>query len=135
MTTLYERRGRRYHPISETDAYHGLTKGSYLVVVAPGCTSVSRMVEPAIPEVEAALKVAQDAMVSAMYEATRCKLDTRKMSPRVKAKYERAWAAWSEIVAEDAPMYFEGVSMQGIVEAGLEALRKKMGGSGPGGVS
>lgn len=126
MTTFYEKRGRRYVPVAETDTYHGLTKGSYLVVVAPGSTSVRRLAEPAIPEIEAAMLVAEEAMVGAMYEAAKCKPDTRKMPPRLKAKYDRAWEAWKTIIGKDAPIYFEGVSMQDVVEAGLQALRKRM---------
>lgn len=72
---LYERRGRRYHPVSEydpkvTDAF---PEGFTLVHVKPGCSSYRFGVSPAVPELLAAAKILEDAMLNAMHEAAKYK--------------------------------------------------------------
>ena len=41
MSTLYEKRGRRYHPVHDTAAMDGLGNGAWLVVVEDGMRGVS----------------------------------------------------------------------------------------------
>ena len=41
MSTLYEKRGRRYHPVRDTAAMDGLGNGAWLVVVEDGMRGVS----------------------------------------------------------------------------------------------
>ncbi len=124
MTTLYEKRGRNYRPVAESETYSSLTEGWYLVHVRPGTTSVKRLIEPAYAELEAAIKVATDAMVDAMRERqVPTGPDVRHVPEHRREKYRRAWEAWKAIVG-DVPLYFEGVSMHDIVKAGLDAVRK-----------
>ena len=42
MSTLYEKRGRRYYPVHDTAAMDGLGNGAWLVVVEDGMRSVVR---------------------------------------------------------------------------------------------
>ncbi len=124
MTVYYEKRGRRYVPVSESEIYRGLTEGYYLVQVRPGSTSTIRTTEPDYASVEHAMKYAAEAMVDAMFVA--CEIrgpKTKHLTPEQKAKYARGWEAWVREVGEDVPMYFEGVSMRDVVEAGIKALR------------
>lgn len=123
MTTLYEKRGRRYFPVLEHDAYAGLPKGYYLLRIEPGSTSVSKTTEPDFAAVELAMRDAIDAMTDAMRKSCECLPPKRTpLTPRQK----RGWEAWKREVGDDAMFYFEGVSMQDVVEAGIAALRKKM---------
>ena len=123
MTTLYEKRGRRYFPVLERDAYDGLPKGYYLLRIEPGMTSVSRTTEPDHAAVELAMRDAMDAMTDAMRKSCECLPPKRTpLTPRQK----RGWEAWKREMGSEAMFYFEGVSMQDVVEAGMEALRKKM---------
>lgn len=125
--TLYEKRGRRYYPVAERDALDGIPAGWWLVRVEPGLRSSRRILEPAIAECEAAMRIAEDDMIKAMLK--RCEVtghQTKHMqSEHQKKKYLKAWEAWKAIVG-DVPMYFEGVSMHDVVDAGIEALRARL---------
>jgi hypothetical protein len=124
MTTYYEKRGRRYIPVAETEIYAGFPKGYYLVSIEPGLTSVTRTVEPDYAAVEHAMRHAMTEMVAAMHKACECRGPQMKyLSPEQKQKYLRGWEAWVREVGEDVPMYFEGVSMHDVVDAGIKALR------------
>lgn len=124
MTTLYAKNGRRYRPVAESDAFDALTEGWWLVRVAPGSKSMRKLVEPAHAELEAAMRGARDAMVEAMREKqTPTGPDVRHVPEHQRAKYQRAWDAWVAIVG-DVPLYFEGVSMHDVVNAGLDAVRR-----------
>ena len=123
MTTYYEKRGRRYHPVLESDVYASFPKGHYLVSIHPGLASVTRTVEPDYAAVEHAMRDAADAMTEAMRKMCECKPPTRRpLTP----KQKRGWEAYKREVGDDAMFYFEGVSMQDVVDAGIAALRKKM---------
>ena len=46
MTTLYEKRGRRYHPVREEMHYNSFPSGAHLVIVNPGQKSVRYSIAP-----------------------------------------------------------------------------------------
>ncbi len=123
--TLYEKRGRRYVPVAEMDAFGGMTEGTYLVVVRPGSgLSALRVVEPASAEVEAALHTARGAMVEAM--RAQCTAGRDEVRADVDAPtLRRAWAAWRAI-AGDVTMHFRGVSMVDVVDAGIAVIRAQV---------
>lgn len=131
MTTLFKKRGRRYYPVRDTDAYQGLGLGSWVVTVmrpdgGARLTTIRQLVNPAHAEVIAAIAHAREAMEHAMHEANSVNRPAvRPMSP----KQKRAWAAYQAVMAEDkdVPMAFEGVSMHDVVAAGVTALEKAMG--------
>ena len=99
MTTLYEKRGRRYFPVLERDAYAGLPKGYYLLRIEPGMTSVSKATEPDFAAVELAMRDAIDAMTDAMRKSCECLPPKRTpLTPRQKS----GWKAWKREVGDDA---------------------------------
>lgn len=123
MTTYYEKRGRRYRPVLESDVYAAFPKGHYLVSIQPGQKSITRTVEPDHAAVEHAMRHAAVAMTEAMRKMCECLPPKRTpLTPRQK----RGWEAWKREVGDDAMFYFEGVSMQDVVDAGIAALRTKM---------
>ena len=72
------------------------------------------------------MRVAEDAMVAAMHRKNASStLNTRAYPNRAKA--ERAWKAWADIMGDETMLCFEGVSMRDVVAAGLDALRRHMG--------
>jgi len=123
VTTYYEKRGRRYLPVLESDVYAAFPEGHYLVSIQPGLKSITRAVEPDHAAVEHAMRHAATAMTEAMRKACECLPPTRRpLTP----KQKRGWEAWKREVGDDAMFYFDGVSMQDVVDAGIKALREKM---------
>ena len=124
--TMYIKKGRRYIPIGEYEALSYTPLGWWLVHVQPGQTSARKMVNPALVETEAAMKMAQEAMTDAMQKRTIPSGPSTKHVPEQdRVKYQLAWEAWKSHVG-DVPLYFEGVSMHDVVDAGIEALRQKI---------
>jgi hypothetical protein len=66
MSTLYEKRGRRYVPAREEVALNGFPEGAHLVVVKPGQTTVTYRVHPEHAALLAASGEAFEAMCAAI---------------------------------------------------------------------
>ena len=131
MTTLFEKRGRRYYPVRDTDAYQGLGLGSWVVTVmrtdgGGRLTTIGRLVNPAHAEVIASIAHAREAMEHAMHEANSV---TRPVNRPMSLKQKRAWKAYQAVMAEDkdVPLVFEGICIHDVVAAGVTALEKEMG--------
>lgn len=119
MTTLYEKQGRRYVPVSDMDACNGLPNGAWLVVVADGCTSVRRLVEPDHAGFEAAALRAEEAMLSALRKAS----ETEPRDGPLCGKAKRAYEAWKAIMGEDV-FWLTRRSAREIAQAGIQAVRE-----------
>lgn len=115
--TLYEKRGRRYLPVYDSDAYRGLFNGSWLVVVRDGCKSI-QAITPARAAWVAAAEGARDAMVAAIMRAS----ERRPRDEPLRAKEQRAYEAWRAIMGEDT-MYLKRDSAQDIARAGIDAVK------------
>ena len=126
MTTLYEKRGRRYYPVRDTEALDGLGEGSWVVTVQKDngstLTSIQRAIEPAYVEVLAAIAILAREMSEAM--RTACRLSP-PVSRSLTKKEKEAYKAYCDIVGEDTAIAFEGVSMSEVVSAGIEKLQEK----------
>lgn len=115
--TLYQKIGRRYHPVRETDAYEGLTEGAWLVIVKPGCTTMRRAVEPDAA-VYAAAEVAREPMLEAMRKA--CEL--RPKATALTEREKRAIAAYNRVMGDAHPLMVQGSSIAEVVDVGIDAL-------------
>lgn len=122
---LYEKRGRRYYPVSEydpkvTDAF---PDGFTMVHVKPGCSSYRYGVSPAVPELLAAARLLEDAMLEAMHTAT-------KYTPEPVPVTEEERVAWKHLEAvleknegrERRMLRLWGCSAQNMIDAGLKVL-------------
>lgn len=69
MTTLYEKRGRRYYPAAEMVALDSLPKGDHLIVVRPGKKSLFYNIDADHASLIAAAEDAKDAMCAAIQAA------------------------------------------------------------------
>ena len=123
MTTLYEKRGRRYFPVRDANTYDGLSNGAWLVVVDNGRTSIRRLLDPAHAELEAAARTARQAMIMAMQEAASPVLNMERYRDRERA--QRAWDAWCEIMGDDVAIYSQSCSISDCVDAGIATLTEK----------
>lgn len=123
MTTYYEKRGRRYYPIAERDAFYAIPEGDWLVHVRPGLRSSKKLIEPAYPELEAAMRVAEEAMVKAMYGSSTERLEDKRYCPADRELARKGWEAWKAVVG-DRPIYCTSDSMLEVVRAGIRAVRE-----------
>jgi hypothetical protein len=69
MSTLYEKRGRRYFPVAEMFSLDALPAGNHLVTVKPGSKTVLCNIEPDCATLVAASAEAKDAMCAAIQQA------------------------------------------------------------------
>ena len=118
----YEKRGRRYYPVSEydSDLLDGFTKGSHLVCVYPGGSSRRYNVEPNYAAMIAAGRVAEDAICAAMVKADEVK-------PSRKALTAEEHAAWMNLVDVwgDEARSITRPAARDISEAGIAAMQKE----------
>jgi hypothetical protein len=121
VTILYEKIGRRYHPVRDTAAYDGCGKGYWLVSVDKGCTSVRQCVNPDYAGFLAAASIAHDAMVDAARKASESVPRKRPLTPRE----QKAFAAYQEIMGEDS-MWLQSGSAWDIAQAGIDAVHAEM---------
>lgn len=116
--TLYEKRGRRYIPVQQYDSkiMDSFTKGFTMVHVEPGVSSYRYNIDPAIPEVLAAVKLLQDAMAKAMRDKSRW-TPNRPLTKKQKALYD----AYAESMGNDIYL-LQSASAYDVVEAGTKIL-------------
>jgi hypothetical protein len=100
MTTLYEKRGRRYYPVQDREATDGLPNGTWLVDVKDGRRACIKTVDRA----EAIAKLAAvprltELIVSELQEWSRC-----RPAREPTAKEKKAWAAYCAVMGPDATL-------------------------------
>ena len=115
----YEKRGRRYVPVSEYDGdlYHSMTKGSHLVMCYPGGQSTRYNIEPNYAAMIAAGRAAEFAMCDAIRRAGEIRPKTKALTP----EQLEAWEHLIKVFGEDARI-IEQASAKEIAEAGIQAL-------------
>lgn len=100
MSTLYVKRGRRYHPVGEysNEAVDMLPYGSHLVAVFPGSRLVTYQINPDHTGLLAALQEHEKTLVAAIQVASARYIESRTGS----AKERRAIDAYYKIMGPDA---------------------------------
>lgn len=119
--TLYQKTGRRYHPVHDTEAYEGLPDGAWIVTVQGGRRTVSKMLDlDGGFEAIAAIPDLAEMMVPLLreYSATR---PARALT----AKEKRAWKAYTDIMGEDATLMLERESAWGIAHAVAQKVAER----------
>ena len=118
--TYYEKRGRRYYPVSEydSDLLDGFPKGSHLVCVYPGGQSRRFNVEPNHAAMIAAGRVAEDAMSEAIRRAS----ELRPQQTPLTEGQRRAWKKLAKEFGDDL-CTLKGASIRDIAEAGVKAMQ------------
>jgi hypothetical protein len=116
----YEKIGRRYHPVYEydNDLLDSFPKGSHLVIVYPGGTSRRFNIQPNHAALIAAGHVAEDAMCTAIREAS----EMRPQRTPITEGQQRAWKKLAREFGDDLATLNIG-SARDIADAGLAALQ------------
>jgi hypothetical protein len=116
----YEKRGRRYVPVSEYDSemFNSMTKGTHLVMCYPGGHSVRYDINPNHAAMIAAGRVAEFAMCDALRKASEVRPSSRPLTEEQRT----AWNHLIEVFGEDARSLSQS-SAREVAEAGLKALQ------------
>lgn len=118
----YEKKGRRYVPVSEYDSDYldSFPKGYHLVSVYPGGTSRRFRIDPAYAPMIAAARVAEDAISTAVMKAT-------EVQPRRKALTQAERDAWTNLIevwGEEARSLTRPAARD-VAEAGVKAMMEE----------
>ena len=116
----YEKRGRRYYPVMESDdEFHAaMPQGNHLIMCYPGGRSTRYNIDPALAPMIAAARVAEDKMSEAVRKAG-------AMRPRRKeltSDQQRAWNRLTKALGDDI-YTIEIASARDIAEAGIQAMQ------------
>jgi hypothetical protein len=114
MTTLYEKRGRRYHPVAEMFSLDSLPIGIHLVTVQAGLQTVTYNVNPDHASLIAASRDAKAAMCAAMHRAM-----AREPVRPLTSKQRKIM---DQFVAAGGFPVFSRKSALDVVDAGIAAL-------------
>lgn len=119
---FYEKVGRRYKPVYEYDQtlLDAFPKGTHMVQVYPGGKSTRYNIDPAYAPMIAAGRVAEDAICTAIRNASEAR-------PKELPITERQRAAWEEMKAAFGDEFFSlsFPSTRELAEAGINAMCKE----------
>lgn len=115
----YEKRGRRYYPVSEYDStlLDSFHRGAHLVLVYPGGQSRRYNVEPNHAALIAAGRVAEDAMCTALRKAS----ELRPQRTPITDGQRRAWRRLAKEFGDEVAS-LTIPSAREIAEAGVQAM-------------
>ena len=117
---LYRKVGKRYIPINDPNAYHGLDEGYWLVKVAPGCTSIRQCVYPDRAEIQAAAHKKQDKLMEIVRKAG----EARPQKIKLTKEEHKDWQAFIKKHGESFHILCYP-SLHEVTEKIIEELLKK----------
>ena len=129
MTILYEKRGRRYHPVMMDDWYRDhrlmdmVKPGAMLVIVDDYCKHYIHNVDTARAEVLAALKECREAIGTAMHRAAEFKPKSEKLSVR----HQKAYAAYQAAIPKAEREALWAGSIADALDAAIKVLEERVG--------
>ena len=118
----YIKEGRRYVPVSEydSDLLDSFHKGTHLVMVYPGGKSTRYNVDPNFAAMIAAGRLAEDAICSAMIDAS----ELRPQRTPLTKEQLRAWRALARSFGDEL-CTLQGASVRECAEAGIKAMQEE----------
>lgn len=118
----YEKRGRRYVPVSEYDSEYldSFSKGTHLVMVYPGGQSRRYNIDPNYAAMIAAGRVAEDAICESMRKASEMRPQRTPITPSQKKAWEKLA---KELGDELCPLTYG--SARDHSEAAVKAMQKE----------
>jgi hypothetical protein len=118
----YEKRGRRYVPVSEYDSEYldSFSRGTHIVMCYPGGQSRRYNIDPNYAAMIAAGRVAEDAMSEAIRKASELRPQKTTITPGQKKAWEKLA---KEFGTELATLQIN--SARDIAEAGVKAMQQE----------
>lgn len=118
---FYEKKGRRYVPVSEYDSdfLDSFSHGNHLVMCYPGGSSRRFNIDPNYAALIAAARVAEDAISSHIMECSALRVP-EKAKPLTE-KQRAAWAAFNKEMGDER-FALEWCSYREAAEAGVSAM-------------
>jgi hypothetical protein len=116
MTTLYEKRGKRYYPVAESEVWDSWPKGWHMVYVEPGSQKRRFRINPDNAALYAAFMQHEDKLVDVIIKAQKLKPVSRAITPRAK----KAWQALDKELGTFHTL--SGPAIMDIVEAIRDAI-------------
>jgi hypothetical protein len=118
----YEKKGRRYVPVSEYDSEYldSFSKGTHIVMCYPGGQSRRYNIDPNYAAMIAAGRVAEDAICRSISKAS-------EMRPQRTPITEGQRKAWRKLAKEfgDDLATLNGLSVHDCAEAGIKAMQEE----------
>jgi len=117
--TLYEKRGKKYYPVRDSEGYNGLENGCWLVMVENGCTTTKKTVEPATAALQFATLMASNKVARFLSEASQARPSITEYTE----KQKEAFNIINEILPEkDKFFYWNYDSMSGMAEKIIDLI-------------
>ena len=116
----YEKKGRRYVPVSEYDSEYldSFPKGNHLVMCYPGGSSRRFCIDPALAPMIAAGRLAEDAICDALHKAS----EMRPLRTPITAGQQKAWRRLAKEFGDElCPLQHAGA--RDLAEAGVQAMQ------------
>jgi len=118
----YEKRGKRYYPVSEYDSDYldSFPRGNHLVMCYPGGQSRKFHVQPNYAAMIAAARVAEDEICRAISKASELRPQRTLITPGQKK-------AWEKLAKElgDELATLNGLCIRDCAEAGIKAMQEE----------
>ena len=116
----YEKKGRRYIPVSEYDGdfMSSFPKGNHIIMSYPGGQSTRYNIDPAYAPMIAAGRYAEDAICTAMHKASEAKPKERPITERQRKAWEEMKLAFGD---EFFSLHFP--SIRDLAEEGVKAMQ------------
>lgn len=121
---FYEKKGRRYVPISEYDNEYldSFPRGNHLVMCYPGGASRRYNIDPALAPMIAAGRVCEDAISRVIMEKSALRVP-EKRTPLTEEQI-RAWEAFNRAMGDER-FALEWCSYREAAEAGVKAMQEE----------
>lgn len=118
----YIKQGRKYLPVAEydqdlMDSFH---KGTHIVMVYPGGSSLRYNIDPAYAPMIAAGRVAEDAVSRAISKAA----ELRPKNTPITEAQQKAWKKLAKEMGDELCTLY-GLSVRDCAEAGVKAMQEE----------
>lgn len=122
----YEKKGRKYVPISEYDSEYldSFPKGNHLVMVYPGGSSRRFNIDPAYAPLIAASRATEDILAKALVKAGELRMQRKDRDRKLTLEEKAAWDNLVSVFGDSAKQ-LEWPSAREVAEEGLKALQEE----------